>query len=251
MIATLQRRDAWRVIDTVNRVADPSTLADLAGYAPWLSDERKRELLETPDVVERLTMLIEWTKAYIAETEVNEKIADDVRGDGEEPARVPAASAAECDRKELGEDEPDGAEDYRAVLRRPTCQRCCARPHCVRLPLERASDQSLSLAGSAPGCTVLELPWNTKTTDSTDINAAREVLDADHHGLERQGSDRGVPIRARRAERGLEVVGGRGSGACGAGEPAWRGQDLARESVARALGRNFVRVSLGGVRDEG
>ena len=63
VIATLQRRDAWQVIDTVNRVTDPSTLADLAGYAPWLSDERKRQLLETPDVLARLTVLIEWTKA--------------------------------------------------------------------------------------------------------------------------------------------------------------------------------------------
>ena len=51
VIATLQRRDAWQVIDTVNRLTDPSTLADLAGYAPWLSDERKRQLLETPDVM--------------------------------------------------------------------------------------------------------------------------------------------------------------------------------------------------------
>jgi ATP-dependent Lon protease len=115
VIATLQRRDAWQVIDTVNRVTDPSTLADLAGYAPWLSDERKRQLLETPDVVTRLTTLIEWTKAYIAETEVNDKIADDVREGMEKSQReFLLRQQLNAIRKELGEDEPDGAQDYRA-----------------------------------------------------------------------------------------------------------------------------------------
>jgi ATP-dependent Lon protease len=93
--------------------------------------------------------------------------------------------------------------------------------------------------------TVLELPWNTKTSDSTDINAAREVLDADHHGLD-DVKDRIVEylaIRARRAERGLEVIGGRGSGAVMAlvGPPGV-GKTSLGESVARALGRKFVRL---------
>ena len=89
---------------------DPSTLADLAGYAPWLSDERKRQLLETPDVIKRLTSLIEWTKAYIAETEVNEKITDDVRDGMEKSQReFLLRQRLKSIRKELGEDEPDGA----------------------------------------------------------------------------------------------------------------------------------------------
>jgi len=79
VIAALQRRDAWQVIDTVNRVTDPSALADLAGYAPYLSDSQKRQLLETPDVAERLTVLVEWTRSHLAEAEVNDKIAGDVR----------------------------------------------------------------------------------------------------------------------------------------------------------------------------
>jgi ATP-dependent Lon protease len=256
VIATLQRRDAWQVIDTVNRVADPSTLADLAGYAPWLSDQRKRELLETPDVVTRLTTLIEWTKAYIAETEVNDKIADDVREGMEKSQReFLLRQQLNAIRKELGEDEPDGAQDYRARVEE------AALPDEVRKAalrevgkLERASDQSPESGWIRTWLdTILELPWNTKTSDSTDINAAREVLDADHHGLD-DVKDRIVEylaIRARRAERGLEVVGGRGSGAVMAlvGPPGV-GKTSLGESVARALGRKFVRVSLGGVRDE-
>ena len=256
VIATLQRRDAWQVIDTVNRVTDPSTLADLAGYAPWLSDERKRQLLETPDVVERLTALIEWTKAYIAETEVNEKIADDVREGMEKSQReFLLRQQLNAIRKELGEDEPDGAEDYRARVEGadlPDDVRKAALREVGKL--ERASDQSPESGWIRTWLdTVLELPWSIKTTDSTDINAAREVLDADHHGLD-DVKDRIVEylaIRARRAERGLEVIGGRGSGAVMAlvGPPGV-GKTSLGESVARALGRKFVRVSLGGVRDE-
>jgi len=256
VIATLQRRDAWQVIDTVNRVTDPSTLADLAGYAPWLSDERKRQLLETPDVVERLTALIEWTKAYIAETEVNEKIADDVREGMEKSQReFLLRQQLNAIRKELGEDEPDGAEDYRARVEGadlPDDVRKAALREVGKL--ERASDQTPESGWIRTWLdTVLELPWSIKTTDSTDINAAREVLDADHHGLD-DVKDRIVEylaIRARRAERGLEVIGGRGSGAVMAlvGPPGV-GKTSLGESVARALGRKFVRVSLGGVRDE-
>jgi ATP-dependent Lon protease len=256
VIATLQRRDAWQVIDTVNRVTDPSTLADLAGYAPWLSDERKRQLLETPDVIERLTALIQWTKAYIAETEVNEKIADDVREGMEKSQReFLLRQQLNAIRKELGEDEPDGAEDYRTRVEAadlPDEVRKAALREVGKL--ERASDQSPESGWIRTWLdTVLELPWNTKTTDSIDISAAREVLDADHHGLE-DVKDRIVEylaIRARRAARGLEVIGGRGSGAVMAlvGPPGV-GKTSLGESVARALGRKFVRVALGGVRDE-
>jgi ATP-dependent Lon protease len=158
-------------------------------------------------------------------------------------------------RKELGEDEPDGAQDYRARVESadlPDEVRKAALREVGKL--ERASDQSPESGWIRTWLdTVLELPWNTKTTDSTDITAAREVLDADHHGLD-DVKDRIVEylaIRARRAERGLEVIGGRGSGAVMAlvGPPGV-GKTSLGESVARALGRNFVRVALGGVRDE-
>ncbi|MCW2822426.1 MAG: ATP-dependent Lon protease, bacterial type, partial [Marmoricola sp.] len=120
--------------------------------------------------------------------------------------------------------------------------------------LERASDQSPESGWIRTWLdTVLDLPWSVRTEDQTDIVGAREILDADHHGLE-DVKDRIVEylaVRSRRAERGLEVVGGRGSGAVLAlvGPPGV-GKTSLGESVARALGRNFVRVSLGGVRDE-
>jgi ATP-dependent Lon protease len=256
LVATLQRRDAWQVIDTVNKVTDPSALADLAGYASWLTDEQKRELLETPYVADRLRVLVEWVKSHIAETEVNDKIADDVREGMEKSQReFLLRQQLNAIRKELGEDEPEGADDYRGRVEAadlPDDVRKAALREVGKL--ERASDQSPESGWIRTWLdTVLDLPWSVKTEDSTDIAAAREVLDADHHGLE-DVKDRIVEylaVRARRAERGLELVGGRGSGAVMvlAGPPGV-GKTSLGESVARSLGRKFVRVALGGVRDE-
>ena len=256
VIASLQRRDAWQVIETVNRVTDPSNLADLAGYAPYLADEQKMQLLETPDVAERLTLLIGWTKDHLAEIEVNDKIASDVReGMDKSQREFLLRQQLNAIRKELGEDEPDGAQDYRTRVEEadlPEDVRKAALREVGKL--ERGSDQSPEAGYIRTWLDViLDLPWNSKTTDSTDIAAARAVLDGDHHGLV-DVKDRIVEylaIRARRANRGLEVVGGRGSGAVLAlvGPPGV-GKTSLGESVARSLGRKFVRVALGGVRDE-
>lgn len=256
VVSVLQRREAWQIIDAVNQLTDPSAIADTAGYAPYLTFEQKRELLETPDVAKRLSTLIEWTKEYIAEAEITEKISEDVREGMEKSQReFLLRQQLNAIRKELGEDEPDGADDYRARVEQadlPDTVREAALREVGRL--ERASDQSPESGWIRTWLdTVLELPWTVKTTDSTDVSAARAVLDADHHGLD-EVKDRMVEylaVRARRAARGLEVVGGRGSGAVLvlAGPPGV-GKTSLGESVARALGRKFVRVALGGVRDE-
>ncbi|MBJ8346545.1 endopeptidase La [Antrihabitans sp. YC2-6] len=256
VVAVLQRREAWQIIDAVNRLTDPSAIADTAGYAPYLTDEQKRELLETPDVAARLTSLIEWTKSYIAEAEVTEKISNDVREGLEDTQRkFLLRQQLAAIRKELGEGEPDGADDYRTRVESadlPEAVREAALREVGKL--ERSSDQSPETGWIRTWLdTVLELPWSAKTTDNTDVTAARAVLDADHHGLD-EVKDRMVEylaVRARRAQRGLEVVGGRGSGAVMVlvGPPGV-GKTSLGESVARALDRKFVRVALGGVRDE-
>lgn len=256
VVSVLQRREAWQIIDTVNQLTDPSAIADTAGYAPYLTADEKRELLETPDTAQRLTKLIEWTKAHIAEAEVTEKISEDVRAGMEKSQReFLLRQQLNAIRKELGEDEPDGADDYRTRVEQadlPDDVRAEALREVGRL--ERASDQSPESGWIRTWLdTVLDLPWTVKTTDSTDVSAARAVLDADHHGLD-EVKDRMVEylaVRSRRAARGLEVVGGRGSGAVLAlvGPPGV-GKTSLGESVARAMGRKFVRVALGGVRDE-
>ncbi|MGW0250209.1 endopeptidase La [Nocardia goodfellowii] len=256
VVSVLQRREAWQIIDAVNQLDDPSAIADTAGYASYLTAEQKRELLETPETAARLTLLIDWTKAHIAEAEVTEKISDEVRENLEKTQReFLLRQQLNAIRKELGEDEPDGADEYRTRVEQadlPADVREAALREVSRL--ERASDQSPETGWIRTWLdTVLELPWSVKTEDSTDISAARAVLDADHHGLD-EVKDRMVEylaVRARRAQRGLDVVGGRGSGAVLvlAGPPGV-GKTSLGESVARALGRKFVRVALGGVRDE-
>lgn len=256
LVTVLQKRNAWQVIDSVQRLTEPGELADTAGYASYLDLEQKRELLETPNAETRLSRLVGWTRDYLAETEVNESIADSVHESIEKNQReFLLRQQLAAIRKELGDDEPEGTQDYRARVEEadlPEDVRKAALREVGKL--ERGSDQNPEAGYLRTWLdTVLELPWGTKTTDNTDISAARTILDADHHGLD-DVKDRIVEylaVRARRNERGLEVVGGRGSGAVMAlvGPPGV-GKTSLGESVARALGRNFVRVALGGVRDE-
>ena len=259
LLAMLQRREAWELVDVVNKLTDPSALADMAGYASYLTDVQKRQLLETEDVADRLQALIEWTGDHLAEVEVNDKIAGDVR-EGMEKTQKEFLLRQQLNaiRKELGEEGSDGSggeADYRARVEAadlPDKVREAALREVGKL--ERSSEQSPEGGWIRTWLdTVLDLPWNTRTEDSTDLKAAREILDADHHGLD-DVKDRIVEylaVRARRAQRGLQVVGGRGSGAVMvlAGPPGV-GKTSLGESVARALGRKFVRVALGGVRDE-
>ncbi|XBB67556.1 endopeptidase La [Nocardioides sp. WV_118_6] len=256
VVGLLQRREAWQVADTVTRIDDPATLADTAGYAPWLSDDRKRQLLETADVVARLRLVVEWTREHVAESEVSDKIDSEVRESLEKSQReFLLRQQLAAIRKELGEGDPDGGDDYRSRIEAADV------PDAVREALlrevdklERSSDQNPEAGWIRTWLdTVLDLPWSVRTEDDNDIAAARAVLDADHHGLD-EVKDRiteYLAVRARRAERGLEVVGGRGSGAVVllAGPPGV-GKTSLGESVARSLGREFVRVALGGVRDE-
>ncbi|ORV83261.1 endopeptidase La [Mycolicibacterium iranicum] len=259
LLAMLQRREAWQIIDVVNKITDPSALADTAGYASYLTDVQKRDLLETEDVSARLRLLIDLTGEHLAEVEVTDKIAEDVRaGMDKQQKEFLLRQQLNAIRKELGELGPDGQEgeaDYRARVEAadlPEKVREAALREVGKL--ERSSDQSPEGGWIRTWLdTVLDLPWNITTEDSTDLKAAREILDTDHHGLD-DVKDRIVEylaVRARRAQRGMAVVGGRGSGAVMvlAGPPGV-GKTSLGESVARALGRKFVRVALGGVRDE-
>jgi ATP-dependent Lon protease len=256
VVVVLQRREAWQVIDTVHNMTDPSAIADAAGYAPYLSNDRKRELLETPDVEQRLENLVEWTREHLAEQEITDKIGEDVREGMEKSQReFLLRQQLNAIRKELGEGEPEGADDYRARVEAADVPDAVHEALLREVDkLERASEQNPEAAWIRTWLdTVLELPWRVTTEDIEDIAAAREVLDADHHGLDevKERIVEYLAVRARRAQRGLQVIGGRGSGAVIllAGPPGV-GKTSLGESVARSLGRKFVRVSLGGVRDE-
>jgi len=256
LTSILQDRGAWQVLDAVQRMTTPSELSDAAGYASWLDNEAKLELLQAVDPAERLESLVTRARAYLAELEVSQKIRDDVREGMDKTQReYLLRQQLAAIRKELGEGTPDGGTDYRSRIE------AADLPDAVREAALREADRLERTAESSPEGgwirtwldTVLDLPWAVRTTDTVDVTAARAVLDADHTGLDDVKDRIGefLAVRSRRAARGLEVVGGRGSGAVLAlvGPPGV-GKTSLGESVARALGRRFVRVALGGVRDE-
>jgi ATP-dependent Lon protease len=255
----LQQRGAWQMIDSLRQVNRPSVLADLAGYAPYLSLEQKVWLLETLDPGERLAKLIAWTKEHLAELEVAETINQDVKEGMERQQReFLLRQQLAAIRKELAELDGKPAseeQDYRARVEAAELPEHVAKAALAEVDkLERTSEQSPEVGWIRTWLdTVLDLPWQTRTEDSYDIPAARGVLDADHAGLD-DVKDRIIEylaVRKRRADRGLGVVGGRRSGAVLAlvGPPGV-GKTSLGESVARAMGRRFTRVALGGVRDE-
>ncbi|MET8049911.1 MULTISPECIES: endopeptidase La [unclassified Streptosporangium] len=256
----LQKRGAWQVVDAVNQMDDPSVLADNSGYAPWLSTSRKAEILETADPADRLEKLVEWSREHLAEIDVAETIRKDVQEGMEKQQReFLLRQQLAAVRKELAELNGDTSaseeEDYRSRVEAadlPEKVRQAALKEVDKL--ERTSDQSPETGWIRTWLdTVLDIPWNERTEDSYDIAAARAVLDADHTGLD-DVKDRIIEylaVRGRRAEKGLGVVGGRRSGAVLAlAGPPGVGKTSLGESVARAMGRKFVRVALGGVRDE-
>ncbi|MGJ6961945.1 endopeptidase La [Streptosporangium sp. G11] len=256
----LQKRGAWQVVDAVNQMDDPSVLADNSGYAPWLSTPRKAEILQTADPADRLSMLVEWSREHLAELDVAETIRKDVQEGMEKQQReFLLRQQLAAVRKELAELNGDTSaseeEDYRSRVEAadlPEKVRVAALKEVDKL--ERTSDQSPETGWIRTWLdTVLDIPWNDRTEDSYDIAAARAVLDADHTGLD-DVKDRIIEylaVRGRRAEKGLGVVGGRRSGAVLAlAGPPGVGKTSLGESVARAMGRKFVRVALGGVRDE-
>jgi ATP-dependent Lon protease len=255
----LQQRGAWQFVDSVQGVTDPSALADLGGYAPYLTRDQKIYLLETVDVGARLQKLVTWSREHLAELDVTERIRKDVQeGMDRQQREFLLRQQLAAVRKELAELNGTVAseeQDYRARVEAADLPEKVRTAALVEVDkLERTSDQS-----PEPGWirtwldTLLGLPWNTRSEDSYDIPGARAVLDADHAGLQ-DVKDRVIEylaVRRRRADRGLGVVGGRRSGAVLAlvGPPGV-GKTSLGESVARAMGRDFVRVALGGVRDE-
>jgi ATP-dependent Lon protease len=257
----LDRRRAGRVAEAIAELTDPGALADTAVYSPDLSLERKVEVLETVDVEERLGKVLAWAKEALAELDVRERIRSETsdrleRGQREAILRQQLAAI----RAELGEDGDDAVEQYRRRLAEADL------PEQVLEAAEREVDRLERMGEQNPEHgwvrtwldTVLDVPWSERSADRLDLDAARAVLDADHTGLE-DVKDRLVEflaVRKLRAERGLDAVDGRASARRGGGAilalagPPGVGKTSLGESVARALGRSFVRVALGGIRDE-
>ena len=254
----LEHHGAGRLAEALRGITDPGAMADTAGQSPDLSFEQKVEVLETVAVEARLDRVLGWARDVLADLSLKERIRTDVT-EGMEKTQRDFLLRQQLDaiRKELGQGEGDEAvpDEYRGRIAdsgMPETARTAAEREVDRL--ERTAEQSPEHGWIRTWLdTVLEVPWAARSDDRFDVAEARRILDADHTGLD-DVKDRIIEylaVRKLRAERGLGSTTGRGSGAIVAlvGPPGV-GKTSLGESVARALGRTFVRVALGGVRDE-
>jgi ATP-dependent Lon protease len=248
------RGDDGRISAFVRSISDPGALADTAGYSPDLTFEQKVELLQAIDVVERLSLATRLQRERLVELQVRRRIREDVESGAQQQQREYfLRKQMDSIRKELGEDDGSVTDDYRTRIAD------AGMPDAVREQAERELGR-LERMGDGNGEAsmlrsyldwLLAVPWSKRSEETLEPVHAREVLDADHAGLE-DVKDRIVEylaVRKLRQERGISEDKRSGAILTLIGPPG-TGKTSVGESVARALNREFVRMSLGGVRDE-
>lgn len=250
----LNLRGMGAVAERILDIDNPSRLADLAAYSPDLDLEQKVEILEALDIRSRLGKLIGWMREVLADLELRRRVRDQAAERIDKSQRdYLLRQQLEAIKKELGE-EGDAASDYRSRLAERDL------PENVREAVQREIDRLERLSEQSPEHswirtwldTMFEIPWESRSEDRLDLAEAWAVLDADHTGLSdpKERIIEHLAVRKLRSERGLEELGRRDGAILLLIGPPGVGKTSLGESVARALGRKFVRVALGGVRDE-
>ena len=276
--AILEHRGARQLAEAITSLHDPHAVADLALYSPDLSFEQKVVVLETLDVEARLRQVLAWAKETLADLSVRDEVRRNLEEEiGKEQREAVLRRQMAAIQKELGEagDGEGLVEDYRArlagLIERGVTQSVTEAIGKELDKLARTSPQSPEHGWIVAWLdTVFEIPWGVEAAEKLDLDEARRVLDEDHAGLDRVKERvlEYLAVRKLRAERGVDArekaerEAPRGSpGATapyrrGAGTllalvgPPGVGKTSLGASIARALGRPFARVALGGVRDE-
>jgi ATP-dependent Lon protease len=248
------RGDDGRISAFVRSITQPGALADTAGYSPDLNMPQKVQLLETLDVVERLTLALKLQQDRLTELVVRKRIREDVEGGAQKQQREYfLRKQMDAIRKELGEDDASASADYREKIAN------AGMPEAVRQQAERELSRLERLGDSnGESATIrtyldwlLAVPWSKRSEERLDPVHAREVLDADHEGLDdvKKRITEYLAVRKLRSERGMADTRRSGVILTLVGPPG-TGKTSIGESIAKATGRQFVRMSLGGVRDE-
>ena len=253
--AVLENRGLGRVAERLLSMDNPSQLADLAVYSPDLSLEQKVELLEALDIRHRLGLLLGWMREVLADQELRRKVRDEASESIEKSQKeYILRQQLDAIKKELGE-EDDVASEYRQKLADRTLPEPVSEAITKEIDrLERMSQQSPEHSWIRTWLdTMLEIPWGETSDDRLDLDEAWTVLDADHTGLHdvKERIVEHLAVRKLRSERDVDETADRDGGTILllVGPPGV-GKTSLGESVAKALGRSFIRVALGGVRDE-
>jgi ATP-dependent Lon protease len=256
-----------RVADFVRSIDTAGALADTAGYSPDIPHAKKVALLEELDVLARLELAITYQREILAELQVRRRVRDDINSDTQKQQREYfLRKQMDSIRKELGDDEASVVEEYRAKAEDVDMPEHVAEQFERELGrLDRMGDGGMEAQTIRSYLDwLLAVPWGKTTEDELDIERARKILDDEHAGLEdvKERIIEQLAVRKLRIEREIEMDGAvrqsrdgrRGSSGPGAiltliGPPG-TGKTSIGESIAHALGRKFVRMSLGGIRDE-
>jgi ATP-dependent Lon protease len=272
-VKLLEKVAGRRMAGMIPPVDQPGTLADSIAYWPELSLEQRLELLEATDVKARLELATEWVTDALAEVEVREKIQNDVTEDLEKTQREAILRRQMAAiQTELGQGDGDAVDEFRAKLAELADSGLVAAKTLEAIGkeidrLERTGNESMEANWIRTWLdTVFDLPWTERKDERLELDEARAILDADHTGLD-EVKDRLVEflaVRKLRRERGVDD--GQAHDADGQSQPSSSrrrggailalvgppgvGKTSLGESVARSLGRDFVRLALGGIRDE-
>ena len=248
------RGDDGRIAGWVRAIVEPGALADTSGYAPDLTFEQKVQLLEKTDVRERLEFALGLQRERLAEQQVRRRIREDVdEGVAKQQREYVLRKQMDSIRRELGDDEDSYVEEYRTkLLEADLPEEVAEQAERELARLERSGEQGQEAQMIRTYLDwLVSVPWGTVSEDQLDPIHTREVLDDDHYGLD-DVKDRiveYVAVKKLRKDRGIEADKTSGAILTLIGPPG-TGKTSIGESIARAMGREFVRMSLGGVRDE-
>ncbi len=248
------RGDDGRIAAFVRSITEPGALADTSGYSPDLTFDQKVQLIEAVDVIERFELALRLQRERLTLMQLRQRIRDDVSTGMEKQQReYILRKQLESIRKELGEDETSVVEEFRAKIAEAEL------PEQVREQAERELGRFERMGESSPESQtirsyldwILSVPWGKRSEERLDPVATREVLDADHAGLDdvKERIVEYIAVRGLREERGIEPDKKSGAILTLIGPPG-TGKTSIGESIARSLNREFVRMSLGGIRDE-
>jgi ATP-dependent Lon protease len=230
-------------------INDPSLLADLFAYSPDLSTEQRMQLLDTVNVLERLKIVSGFLSHQIEILNLQGKIQSEVRSELDKTQReYILREQLKAIHRELGEDDPTQAENNELHEK----VEAAGMPDEVKTRALKEIDRMSRIPSASPEVGVIRsyvdwliaLPWNQATTDNLDIRSAAKILDEDHYGLDKI-KDRILEYLAVRSL--AETL--RSPILCFIGPPGV-GKTSLGKSIARAMGRKFVRMSLGGIHDE-